>query len=48
MGGGVGGCAFALAMRVDVKAVRRMRARVLAGIFLVSCSVLPLVTCIII
>ena len=45
---GVVGCALALAMRVSVKAVKRMMARVLAVIFLVFCSVSPLVTCIII
>jgi hypothetical protein len=36
--GGVGieGCALALAMRRDVKTVKRMMARVLIGIFLVQ------------
>ncbi len=48
MGHGIGGCALALAMRVNVNAVRRMMARVLAGIFLVSCSASSFVTLIII
>ena len=47
-GAGIGGYALALAMRVDVKTVKRMMARVLTGIFLVSCSASHLVTRIII
>jgi len=46
--GGVGGCALVLAMRVDVKTVKRMKAMVLTGALLVSCLASSFVTRIII